>query len=89
MISFHKNTRSMSLEVMPLEDKVGEGNEIIVLEVLAASGNAINVESMQNRTNVTIIENDSTSYCNFDFVFETDYVLCIKLSNFVDCSITI
>ena len=90
-ISFDKNTNSMTLEVMTINDKLGEGDEIILLEVLAASGNAINVESMQNRTTVTIMEDaeDRTSYCDCHCFQLNCSVFCIKLSNFVDCSIII
>lgn len=50
---------SKQFNVTILHDIVGEGDEIIVLDVVSDSGNIINVESIRNQAEITIIEDDS------------------------------
>lgn len=59
-ITFGPMEMSKEFNVTTLHDIVGEGDETIVLSVMALdSENTINVESIQNQTKITIIEDDS------------------------------
>lgn len=55
---------SKKINVTTLHDIVGEGDEIIVLDIIPDCGNIVNVESTQNQTEITIVEDDS-EYTDF------------------------
>ena len=48
------------ITVVAVDDILGEGNEIVVLELLTnVNGNVISVDSRENSTVIIIIEDDS------------------------------
>ena len=57
-VTFGPAEMSKEVNITTLHDIVGEGDETIVLNVIPESGN-INVESIRNQTEITIIEDDS------------------------------
>ena len=62
-ISFSPEEMYKDIEVIVVQDILGEGNEVMVLDLVAHNnGNVINVGSHQLQTAITIIEDDSESY---------------------------
>jgi len=58
-VMFGPAEMSKSIKITTLHDIVGEDDETIVLNVIPDSGNIINVESIRNQTEITIVEDDS------------------------------
>ena len=59
MITFGRLESTKEINVTSVHDNVGEGDELIVLEVISYTGNDISVESDRNTTQITIVEDDS------------------------------
>lgn len=59
LITFEPMTASKDISVAVQDDEVGDGDEIVVLEVITDVENNVTVESEQNRTMITIMDNDS------------------------------
>ena len=58
-IVFGADEMVKNISVTILDDDIGEGNEVIVLELdTDFESNVINVGSMNSRTDIEIIEND-------------------------------
>ena len=51
----------MDISVVVLDDEVGNGDEVVVLEVITDAENNVTVKSEQNRTMITIMDNDGKS----------------------------
>ena len=58
MIDFEKTQSSTNVSVTILGDKIGEGDELIILNLETDGPNDINVGSIRDRTVITIDEDD-------------------------------
>ena len=52
---------SKQITVTSLHDDIGEGDEVIILDLITDIGNTITVNSIQQSTRITIVEDDSKS----------------------------
>ena len=75
MIHFDPLETSKEVNVSSNDDELGEGNELIILELVTdVASNVINVNSEQQTTNITIVENDSEFLaCATYFLFSCTY----------------
>ena len=51
-----------NITVNSVHDDIGEGDEVIILDIITDVDNVINVNSFQQTTRITIVEDDSK--CN-------------------------
>ena len=76
-ISFSPEEMYKVIEVIVVQDILGEGNEVMVLDLVAHNnGNVINVGSHQLQTAITIIEDDSESY-PYKPILSLEYIILL------------